>query len=174
MRLLVLSIWGVKITNDFIFNNIQPRSYTKLYIKQNLPFLKSHSIWKYQQCRLIICCVKMVTHNSVDSVLDINSQIYIYVYIYIHTYIYMHLVYDNCMKIVSKIKTILEKWSNLISLILYPITGKVSLCCFISTSKVLQGGLNHASSPPALQQFQQLRPNNSHLEEVHLVVRNAY
>lgn len=47
----------------------------------------------------------MVTQLSVDSALDFNSQIYIHTYIYI----YMCLVYDNCMKIVSKIKTILEK-----------------------------------------------------------------
>lgn len=39
----------------------------------------------------------------------------------------MRLVYDNCMKIVSKIKTILEKRSNPISLILHPASGKVSL-----------------------------------------------
>lgn len=44
-----------------------------------------------------------------------------------YMYIYMCLVYDNCMKIVSKIKTILETRSNPFSLILHLITGKICL-----------------------------------------------
>lgn len=39
----------------------------------------------------------------------------------------MRLVYDNCTKIVSKIKTILETRSNPFSLIFHPIIGKISL-----------------------------------------------